>query len=147
VLPGVTVTVTSPNLIKGQETAVTNESGQWRIPALPPGVYSVSAELPGFTTAARENINLVSGAQLGIVWQDAVQLGLILPQQEYAERVEGRIRSLEKVFSKAQNYSKKQRSRRRILCRLAPIMPKGGKRSRRAGKQQLLSDIQTVCWR
>jgi hypothetical protein len=66
VLPGVTVTVASPHLIKGQETAVTNESGQWRIPALTPGVYRVTAELPGFATALRENINLEAGAQIAV---------------------------------------------------------------------------------
>ena len=47
VLPGVTVTVTSPQL-QGASTAVTDASGGFRFPALPPGTYHVKAELAGF---------------------------------------------------------------------------------------------------
>jgi hypothetical protein len=39
VLPGVTVTATSPALM-GVQTAVTNETGNYRFPSVPPGVYS-----------------------------------------------------------------------------------------------------------
>ena len=38
VLPGVTVTATSPSMI-GAQTQVTNENGTYRFPAVPPGVY------------------------------------------------------------------------------------------------------------
>ena len=37
-LPGVTVTATSPAMM-GVQTAVTNEGGNYRFPSLPPGVY------------------------------------------------------------------------------------------------------------
>jgi hypothetical protein len=47
VLPGVTVTVTSPQL-QGASTTVTDSTGQFRFPALPPGSYHVKAELSGF---------------------------------------------------------------------------------------------------
>ena len=47
VLPGVTVTVTSPQL-QGASTAVTDANGQFRFPTLPPGAYHVKAELAGF---------------------------------------------------------------------------------------------------
>jgi hypothetical protein len=47
VLPGVTVTVTSPQL-QGASTAVTDANGQFRFPTLPPGAYHVKAELGGF---------------------------------------------------------------------------------------------------
>src|SRR6185436_17796122 len=43
VVPGVTVTVTSPNLMRAQ-TAVTDSEGRYRIPNLPPGKYAVSIE-------------------------------------------------------------------------------------------------------
>ena len=44
VLPGVTVTATSPAQI-GQLTAVTNEAGIYRFPAVPPGEYRLAYEL------------------------------------------------------------------------------------------------------
>ncbi|PYR02374.1 MAG: hypothetical protein DMF97_04930, partial [Acidobacteria bacterium] len=56
-LPGVAVTVTSPNL-QGANTVVTNEAGQFRFPALPPGVYLVKAELAGFRVAETPNVRI-----------------------------------------------------------------------------------------
>jgi carboxypeptidase family protein len=47
VLPGVTVTVTSPQL-QGANVQVTDGTGQFRFPTLPPGVYQVKADLSGF---------------------------------------------------------------------------------------------------
>jgi hypothetical protein len=55
VLPGVTVTASSPALM-GVQTAVTNESGNYRFPALPIGTYSLAFELPGFSNVNREGI-------------------------------------------------------------------------------------------
>jgi hypothetical protein len=52
VLPGVTVTATSPAQI-GQLTAVTNEAGIYRFPSVPPGEYRLTFELPGFQTVVR----------------------------------------------------------------------------------------------
>jgi hypothetical protein len=60
VLPGVTVTATSPAQI-GQLTAVTNESGIYRFPAVPPGEYRLSFELAGFQTSVREGIRITLG--------------------------------------------------------------------------------------
>jgi hypothetical protein len=60
VLPGVTVTATSPSAL-GAQTAVTSETGNYRFPALPPGVYTVSYELAGFNTVRREGIQLALG--------------------------------------------------------------------------------------
>src|SRR5215831_1711055 len=57
-IPGVTVTAT--NTQTGVVTsAVTNESGTYTIPSLLPGVYRLSAELPGFRT------RVYNGVQLG----------------------------------------------------------------------------------
>src|SRR6185295_12136124 len=47
VLPGVTVTVTSPQL-QGASATTTDTNGQFRFPSLPPGAYHVKAELGGF---------------------------------------------------------------------------------------------------
>lgn len=60
VLPGVTVTATSPALIQPQ-TTVTSEAGNYRFPAVPPGTYSVSYELTGFNTLRREGIEIRLG--------------------------------------------------------------------------------------
>src|SRR5438874_1331262 len=60
VLPGVTVTATSPSLM-GVQTSVTDSGGNYRFPALPPGTYALSYELPGFNTLKRENIEITMG--------------------------------------------------------------------------------------
>jgi hypothetical protein len=60
VLPGVTVTATSPSLM-GVQTSVSDTGGNYRFPALPPGTYTVTFELPGFNTLKRENIQIAMG--------------------------------------------------------------------------------------
>ncbi|MDH5743992.1 MAG: TonB-dependent receptor, partial [Candidatus Aminicenantes bacterium] len=56
-LPGVTVTVTGPALM-GSRSGVTNDQGAFRIPLLPVGTYTLTAELTGFQTLRRENIEV-----------------------------------------------------------------------------------------
>ncbi|MCU1385183.1 MAG: hypothetical protein JWL71_3880 [Acidobacteria bacterium] len=60
VLPGVTVSATSPSSM-GIQTSVTDTGGNYRFPALPPGTYTVTFELPGFNTLKRENIQISMG--------------------------------------------------------------------------------------
>jgi hypothetical protein len=60
VLPGVTVTATSPAQI-GQLSAVTNEAGIYRFPAVPPGEYALTYELAGFGTVKREGVRITLG--------------------------------------------------------------------------------------
>jgi hypothetical protein len=55
VLPGVTVTLTSPVLIQPQ-AATTSETGSYRFTLIPIGTYSLKFELPGFKTVVREGI-------------------------------------------------------------------------------------------
>src|SRR5256885_6672457 len=57
VLPGVTVTATSASLM-GVQTSVSDTGGLYRFPALPPGTYTLTYELPGFNTLKRENIQI-----------------------------------------------------------------------------------------
>ena len=66
VLPGVTVTVTGESLIGGARTAVTDENGVYRFPALPPGTYSVSAELSGFKPFTQEDVRLQLGQTITV---------------------------------------------------------------------------------
>ena len=54
VLPGVTVEAASPALIEKVRTAVTDETGQYRIVDLRAGIYTLKFTLPGFTTVKRE---------------------------------------------------------------------------------------------
>ena len=61
VLPGVTVTATSPALQVPQVGDVTNELGDYRLTALPIGTYTVQYELAGFGTLRREDIRLTAG--------------------------------------------------------------------------------------
>ena len=58
VLPGVTVEAASPALIEKVRTVVTDGTGQYRIELLPPGDYTVTFTLTGFTGVRRGGIQL-----------------------------------------------------------------------------------------
>jgi len=58
VLPGVTVEAASPALIEKVRTAVTDESGRYRIVDLRPGTYTVNFTLAGFQSVRREGVEL-----------------------------------------------------------------------------------------
>ncbi len=60
VLPGVTVTATSPSLL-GQQATVTSDTGNYRFPGVPPGTYTLTYELVGFNTVRREGIQITLG--------------------------------------------------------------------------------------
>ena len=61
VLPGVTVTATSPALQVKQLEAVTDASGHYLFPDLPAGIYTLRYELAGFQTLLREELQLSVG--------------------------------------------------------------------------------------
>src|SRR5918995_4640708 len=65
VIPGVTVTASSPALIQPQ-VQVTGADGSYRFLALPPGVYEVSFELSGFQSLKREGIRVVINQTLTV---------------------------------------------------------------------------------
>src|SRR5215216_3786490 len=56
VLPGVTVTATSPALQLPQVAGVTDAQGDYRLTPLPIGTYEVSYTLSGFQTVRRDNL-------------------------------------------------------------------------------------------
>ncbi len=60
VLPGVTVTVTSPVLLQPL-TAVTSVTGTYQFPRLQVGVYAVKFELAGFNTVVRPDVQITVG--------------------------------------------------------------------------------------
>ena len=61
VLPGVTVTITSPALQVGQVVQVSDTAGNYKFVDLPAGTYRLSAELPGFASLIREDLRLTVG--------------------------------------------------------------------------------------
>ena len=68
VLPGATVTVTSPSL-QGERSVVTDSSGRYLIRGLPAGLYTIRVELPGMTTAEQ-------AVQVGVGTTNAVDAQL-----------------------------------------------------------------------
>jgi len=77
VLPGATVTATSPSL-QGERSAVTDATGRYLIRGLPTGIYTVRVELDGMTPAER-TVNLGVGT--------TVQVDAQLRLANLAERV------------------------------------------------------------
>src|ERR1043166_8961687 len=61
VLPGVTVEAASPVLIEKVRAAVTDGSGQYRVINLPPGTYTVTFSLTGFSTVRQERVDVSLG--------------------------------------------------------------------------------------
>ena len=64
-LPGVAITVSSPALM-GKATDVTRQDGGFRIVLLPPGEYTLVAELQGFKTVKQEKIDVRLGLTVTI---------------------------------------------------------------------------------
>ena len=60
VLPGATVTVAGPALIQPR-VVTTSETGSYRVPELPIGLYSVTFELAGFRTTVFQDIRVTIG--------------------------------------------------------------------------------------
>ena len=61
VLPGVTVEAASPALIEKTRTAVSDSAGQYSVPQLRPGVYTVTFTLTGFSSVRRDGIEISAG--------------------------------------------------------------------------------------
>jgi hypothetical protein len=65
VLPGVTIEARSPSVV-GVNTVVTDETGSYRFPALPPGRYDITARLTGFGDKTQTGVELLLGQVLKI---------------------------------------------------------------------------------
>ena len=65
VLPGVTVTATSPTQ-PGSRTAVSEADGSYRLLNLRPGEYTITAELQGFSRYSREGIVVRAGLNIEV---------------------------------------------------------------------------------
>ena len=62
IVPGVTVTVTHVGT-GTVRTAITGDTGEYRIPALAIGTYNLEAELPGFKKVSRSGVTLQVGQE------------------------------------------------------------------------------------
>src|SRR5438477_5340610 len=71
VLPGVTVTLTAPNLLQPL-TAVTSETGSYVFPRLEIGTYTVKFELTGFKTVVNQDIFVTVGFSAAVNAQMAI---------------------------------------------------------------------------
>ncbi|RPI51566.1 MAG: carboxypeptidase regulatory-like domain-containing protein, partial [Acidobacteria bacterium] len=58
VLPGVTVTLSNPGTIGGNQVIATDARGTYQFPRLVPGRYTVKGELTGFRAVAIENVTV-----------------------------------------------------------------------------------------
>src|SRR5258708_12479175 len=65
VLPGVTVTATSPDVL-APVVAVSDTAGYYRLNNLPPGQYSLNADLTGFAAYKREGILMRAGSTFSV---------------------------------------------------------------------------------
>src|SRR6185295_10812279 len=61
-IPGVTVTAVNTETSVAS-TSISNESGTYSISGLLPGIYKVTAELPGFQTQSFTDVRLGNAAQ------------------------------------------------------------------------------------
>jgi hypothetical protein len=66
VLPGVTVTLSSPGLVGGSQVRVTENDGQFRFPLLTPGTYTLTFELAGFQRVERTGLAVAADRTLTI---------------------------------------------------------------------------------
>jgi hypothetical protein len=66
VLPGVTVEASSAALIEKVRGTTTEASGQYRITDLPPGTYSVTYALTGFSRVVRDGLTLSGSGVVSI---------------------------------------------------------------------------------
>src|SRR5262245_4055682 len=60
-MPGVTITISSPVLVSGTMVGVTDAGGVYRFPSLVPGTYAIKMELSGFQTINREGLVVLVG--------------------------------------------------------------------------------------
>jgi len=58
VLPGVSIEASSPVLIEKTRVAISDSAGRFNVVNLPPGTYTVTFTLQGFTSLRREGITI-----------------------------------------------------------------------------------------
>src|SRR5215475_15689618 len=64
ILPVAAVRVISPALFGGRVSATTNNKGQFRLLELPPGLYRLEIESPGFATYREDSVRVGVAASI-----------------------------------------------------------------------------------
>jgi len=65
ILPGVTVTLRGAG-VAGSPVVISSETGNYRVPLLPPGAYELEFQLEGFSTVKRTGVTVAVGAVVEI---------------------------------------------------------------------------------
>lgn len=135
VLPG--VTITARNKETGTvRSVVTGDAGRYRIPALTPGVYDVTAELPGFRTEVHADLRLNVGAEV------TIDFGLAVSAVEETVTVTGEAPLIESTRSHiATTIQEEQITELPLISRdflsLATLVPGAGRTTTPTGRRGL----------
>jgi hypothetical protein len=121
VLPGAQVILTSPALIGGPANSVTNERGQLRFHALPPGLYALEIRLDGFAPYRDGEIAVGAGATIERAVVLAIAGVAVAVDVEAGSRVEARGSGFETRFGA--DYIKDIPGRRFSLFDLVKVAP------------------------
>ena len=65
-IPGVTISVESPSLVRGKVSVVTDATGHYIIPGLEAGTYTVRAEVKNFATEVRTEVGVPLNTEVRI---------------------------------------------------------------------------------
>jgi hypothetical protein len=121
VLPGAQVTLTSSALIGGPASSVTNDRGQLRFQALPPGLYVLEIRMDGFAPHRDEGIAVGAGATIERVVVLTVAGVALAVDVEAGSRVEARGSGFETRFGA--DYIRDIPGRRYSLFDLVKVAP------------------------
>src|SRR5689334_17832462 len=78
-VPGVTITLINTQTSVAN-TQISNESGAYSFPSVPPGTYRMTAALPGFKTAVVNELPV--GQSVQVRWNFTMELGTTSTQVE-----------------------------------------------------------------
>ena len=120
-LPGAQVTLSSPALIGGPANSVTNERGQLRFQALPPGLYALDIRMDGFAPYRETEVSVGAGATIERVVVLTVAGVAMTVEVEGGSRVEARGSGFETRFGS--DYIRDIPGRRYSLFDLVKVAP------------------------
>ena len=121
ILSGAQITLSSPALIGGPASSVTNEKGQLRFQALPPGLYALDVRMDGFAPYRDAGITIGAGATIERFVVLAVSGIAVAIDVDGGTRIEARGSGFETRFGP--DYIKNIPGRRFSLFDLVKVAP------------------------